>query len=182
MTRTLSTLLILTLLPGSLIATAQPDDTSWSGVKTMKVGAPLYVTFAGDRTSRQVYFVAADNETVTLLDPIGASLSPKATRFSVELLRESPGSLAQVGGEYVSGDFRFTSDGLYYRGDRIAARADVLRTVQRTEIIQVWFSSHNGGGLPGWVKPTLLAAAVVLVLSALATHGAIPLCFFARCD
>jgi len=121
------------LLASQSVLYAQSDARAWAQVMATPPGSPVFVAVAAAR-ERRVYFVSADEDTLVVLDPAGATLSPRAERFMTQIAKTHPEYLTTSTGEFVTGDFRFTPAGLFQRGKLIAGHSDVVRTVPKAEV------------------------------------------------
>ncbi len=144
MKRALSVLLMPAVILASVPTRAQAAGSDWSRVTAVKAGTQLFVTLACDKTSRPVYFVSASEDTLVVLDP--NTIPASAMRFMLGVLDRHPEYLVKNRGEFLEDGFRLAPEGLFYRDTEIAERTDVVKTLQKTNIIEIIRPAKGASG------------------------------------
>jgi len=138
----LSLALVTSLLLPSLPAAAQPPRqlstsrlSNWSRVRAIVAGSRISASYVGRRQEHQ-YFVAATDETLTVLTP--ERLPRAARKVLVEIAEGEPGFFSpNKWTEITRGATRVTPDGIWVKGHRVAALQDVVATIERGDVYEV---------------------------------------------
>lgn len=175
--------LVICLVGTSLPAAAQPPSASqlsnWGRVRTIVPGTRIAIGIAGPDEVQQ-YFLDATDDTVTLLDLTNRDLPRDARRTLVRIAETRPGLFtATRWTEATDGRVRVNQDGVFVNGHRIAALEDMVRTIDRGDVGEVYRLRRAQAGRSGprdiALPPEVMAGTV------LATSGVAAACH-AHCD
>lgn len=175
-----SVALVATWLLQTVPASAQspqfyrPPNSNWARVRAMSAGESIQAAYVGRRHGHQ-YFVAATDETLTVLTPDG--LPRSARKMLIEIAESQPGFFTTTTWmELTKGAVRINPDGIWLKNHRIAGLQDFVTTVDRGDVAEVWHEVfvHRVRVAPplGAPDPDAAAGATAGVAGGLLTYAA----------
>jgi hypothetical protein len=139
--------LVICLVGTSLPAAAQPPTaahlSNWGRVRTIVPGTRISVGIAGPDEVQQ-YFLDATDEAITLLDLTNRDVPRDARRTLIRIAEMRPGLFTATRWmEVTDGHVRVNQDGVFVKGHRVAALEDIVRTVDRGDVGEVFRLSRR---------------------------------------
>jgi hypothetical protein len=134
--------LAISLIGTSLPAAAQPLSaahlSNWGRVRTIVPGTRISIGIAGPDEVNQ-YFLDASDDAITLLDLTNRDLPRDARRTLIRIAETRPSLFtATKWMEVTDGHIHVNQDGVFVKGHRVAALEDIVRTVDRGDVGEVY--------------------------------------------
>jgi len=137
--------LVVCLVNTSIPANAQQQGgyystslSNWARVRTIVPGTRISVGISGPDEVRQ-YFLDATDDSITLLDLTNRDLPRDARRTVIHVAEMRPGLFtATRWTEVTDGRVRVNQDGVFVKGHRVAALEDIVKTIDRGDVGEVW--------------------------------------------
>jgi len=142
-----SLVLAICLVGRSLPAAAQPPGvahlSNWGRVPTIVPGTRISIGVAGPDEVLQ-YFLDASDDAITLLDLTHRDLPRDARRTLIHIAEMRPALLTATRWlEVADGHVRVNQDGVFVKGHRVAPLEDIVRTVDRGDVGEVYRLSRR---------------------------------------
>jgi len=128
-----------------------PPSSSWDRVRELAPAAAIIVTASG--SPRRRYFAGVDDSALTVLNLTDPGLPVAAARVLRDMAAHHPEYFASTvtTGSFAEDNVRIGRDGVFVANRRIADLDQVVETIPRREIAEIWGPVVARGSVPGTV-------------------------------